>query len=142
MHGRTRWRARLLVGVSHLLVLATVFFLPLLTFPEEWGDRYGIGVTLLQPAEKAPIFIRSVWRESPAMNAGITAGERLLAIDAVEVTSAAQAARMLGTNAPGSVSLRLWQKGRIYEVAVQREKFSSLFEKQGKRILSDGMIVP
>lgn len=135
-------RARLLGATKSAVVLSILFLLCSVTYSQDWNERYGIGVTLLQPGEKAPIFIGSVWRESPAMNAGIIAGERLLAVNGGDVMSAREAAGMLSAKEPGGVSLRLWQTGRIYEVAVQREKFSSLFAKQGKRILSDGMIVP
>lgn len=110
---------------------------------QDWSDRYATGITLIQPAkEKAPVFVGKVSRGSPADLAGVLAGDRLLAVDGFAVATAAEAARLITSDKPGPVTLRLWRLGKEYDVTVEREKFKSILSQQGLRATGEGLIVP
>jgi S1-C subfamily serine protease len=86
-----------------------------------------------------------VWNvspKSPADLAGIVVGDRLLAVDGADVHRFDQVIKLLRSDNPGKVSLRLRRKGRDYDVVLDREKLSSILSREGKTILSNGLIVP
>ncbi len=135
-------RVRIGVGVA---IAVALFGLAALATPahlQDWPNRFVVGATITQPRKEAPVFINTVWAESPADRAGITSGSRLLAIDGVQVIDLREAAKRMSSDKPGSVTLRLWRRGQTYEVTLEREKMSSLLQRTGKKITPQGLMVP
>jgi C-terminal processing protease CtpA/Prc len=109
------------------------------------AGRYGVGVTLVRPSNKGcPYFVTAVAPKSPAELAGIHAGDRLLAINDIDIShlDLAQTVTLITSDKAGSVGLRLWRKGKDYEVVVERESISSMLSRQGMKIVDQGLIVP
>jgi C-terminal processing protease CtpA/Prc len=104
------------------------------------ADPYSTGITLLS-ANGCPVFVGGVVGGSPAERAGIHAGDRVLTVDGTPVRDANQAARLLQSNSPTTVSLMLLRDDKEIKLVSQREQRSSIFNKNGQKTVS-GVIVP
>jgi hypothetical protein len=82
--------------------------------------------------------------ESLAAAAGITAGDRLLAISDTDINglSLQRILALLSSDNPGSVALRLWRKGRTYDAVLVREQLAGILARRGMKIVAQGLIVP
>jgi hypothetical protein len=49
---------------------------------------------------------------------------------------------LLSADKPGSVALKLWRKGKTYDVIVEREQMSAVLSRQGMKVAAQGLIVP
>ena len=105
----------------------------------DFANIYAIGASLTK-VNDSPVFIGGVSPQSPADRAGMQAGDRLLAVDGIEVTGLRDAGERTQSDQPGAVTLRLWRRGQIYEVTVEREKRSVIFEREGLQITPDRRI--
>lgn len=113
---------------------------------QEGPDPYSIGASIFVPSTEAcPIFIGGVTAKSPAEQAGLRSGDRLLAVDGKEVQGMPlpEVAKLLRSRSdePGQVTLKLWRKGKVYEALLQREKFSSILAAAGLKG-AGGFVVP
>jgi predicted metalloprotease with PDZ domain len=98
-------RVRVGVGVAIGVALLGLAALATPAHSQDWPNRFVVGATITQPQEEAPIFINTVWAESPAGRAGITSVSRLLAIDGVQVIDLREAAKRMSSDKAGSVTL-------------------------------------
>jgi C-terminal processing protease CtpA/Prc len=105
----------------------------------DFANVYVIGASLIRNND-SPVFIGGVSPLSPADRAGIRAGDRLLAVDGVEVSGLRDAGERTRSDQPGNVTLRLWRKGEVYEATVEREKNSAVLARRGLQIRPDGRI--
>src|SRR5438128_28539 len=103
-------------------------------------DPYSVGVTLIS-GKGCALIVGGVSTKSPADASGIRAGDHLLAVDGSTVASIAQAGKLLRSDAPGRVKLRLSRGGKEYEKEVGRERISSIVRKAGNKIVK-GVVVP
>jgi S1-C subfamily serine protease len=113
-------------------------------FAQNAPDPYAIGADIIVGSKKTcPIFIGGVVAKSPAEQAGIRSGDRLLAVDGKDVRGMQppQVRKLIRSDHPGEVRVKLWREGKVYEVVVQREKFSSILAGEGKKQVG-GLIVP
>lgn len=109
---------------------------------QDFSDPYVTGITIVQGRDEAcPLIIWNVSPKSPAELAGIVVGDYLLDVDGSKVARFDQAIRLLRSDKPGQVSLRLRRKGQDFDVVLDRVKFSSILSREGKKILSNGLIV-
>jgi C-terminal processing protease CtpA/Prc len=108
---------------------------------QQVAEPYSAGVTLLSP-DNCPIFVAEVVAGSPAGRAGIRAGDHLLAVDDTHLSEGSQAAQLLKSNVPTTVTLTLMRDGREITVVSERAKRSSFYtNKAGYKTIS-GLIVP
>ena len=111
---------------------------------QQTQPAYRVGLTLWGPSRSGltcPIFVGGVGRNSPAAQAGIQPGDRLLTADGVAVTSLADAANRLSSASPGPVTVA-WVRGETpYTATVQREDYATLLKNDGLRQVSGGMQV-
>jgi C-terminal processing protease CtpA/Prc len=105
----------------------------------DFSNVYVIGASLMKNND-SPVFIGGVSPLSPADRVGIRGGDRLLAVDGVEVTGLRDAGERTRSDKPGNVTLRLWRKGEVYEATVEREKNSTVLARRGLQIRPDGRI--
>ena len=110
------------------------------SFAQSSPPHYVIGVTVVG-SESPCVFIGSVGMNTPAENAGVAPGERVLAIDGNVVTKLTDAARLLPSESPKTVTLQLEKDGESHSVTVQRELESTLLHRAGVRIVN-GLAVP
>lgn len=94
---------------------------------------YVVGIALTRPKNDCPFFVWRVELESPADKAGIIAGERLLAVDGKRLyqLNLQQTLELLRSDKPGTVALKLWRRGKEYEVVLPRERYSSILSRRG-----------
>jgi C-terminal processing protease CtpA/Prc len=105
-------------------------------FAQNAPDPYTIGVNIIVGSKKScPLFIGGVYAKSPAEQAGIKAGDRLLAVDGRDVLGMQllQVSKLIRSDQAGEVRLKLWRKGKVYEAVVQRKKFSSILASEGMK---------
>jgi S1-C subfamily serine protease len=113
-------------------------------FAQEGPDPYSIGVSIFVPSTKAcPIIILSVTAKSPAEGAGLRSGDRLLEVDGKRVQGMplTELGKLLRSDQPGRVTLKLWRRGKEYEALLQREKYSSILAGAGMK-RAGGFVVP
>jgi S1-C subfamily serine protease len=111
---------------------------------QEAPDPYSIGVSIFVASTKAcPIFIVGVTAKSPAEQAGLRSGDRLLEVDGkvVQGMPLAGVAKLLRSDQPGPVTLKLWRRGKEYGALLQREKYSSILAGAGMK-RAGGFFVP
>lgn len=108
--------------------------------PQQIVDPYSTGMTLVTSAG-CPLFVGDILDGSPAQRAGIQPGDQISAVDGSTVKTLDQAARLLRSDRPDSVTLTLARNGKDFRVVVDRERRSAIFAKAGKRVV-DGLIVP
>jgi DNA-binding response OmpR family regulator len=49
---------------------------------------------------------------------------------------------LLSSDKPGSVALKLWRKGKTYDVVLQREPMTAMLGRQGMKLAAEGLVVP
>jgi predicted metalloprotease with PDZ domain len=111
---------------------------------QERPDPYSTGVLIAIGAmEPCPIFIGGVTANSPAEQAGVGSGDRLLEVDGKEVQGMPppEVVKLLQWDQPGQVTLKLWHMGKEYEALIQREKLSSILAAAGMKE-AGGRLVP
>lgn len=86
------------------------------------------------------MLVTFVWPKSPAHEAGIRTGDRLLAIDSVTITTTEQAAGLIRA-AKGRITLKLWRGGKHYQASVEPVPMADIMKRLGKRITPEGIIV-
>jgi len=120
-----------------MLALATCLIL----FAQQEKPKYVIGASIV--GSKSPcVFIGSVSAKSPAADAGIRTGDRIVAVDGTTVTTAQDAAQHMRSESAKPVTLQLMRDGKLYSVTVQRELFTAILERGGMKALESGMIAP
>jgi C-terminal processing protease CtpA/Prc len=107
---------------------------------QQAADPYSTGITLLGH-KGCPVFVGAVSPGSPADRAGARPGDRLLAVAGTRVGDLEEAARLFRSNGQNPVVLTLLRSGKEVEVVSGVEKRSSIFARNGKKIIS-GVIVP
>ena len=103
-------------------------------------DPYSTGMTLLS-FKGCPVFVGGTVKESPAERGGVRPGDQVQAIAGISVTNIGHAARLLQSDQPIPVTIRLKQNGKTFDTVLRREKRSVIFARSGKKIVS-GAIVP
>jgi predicted metalloprotease with PDZ domain len=88
------------------------------------------------------VFIGSVGAKSPAADAGIRTGDRIVAVDGSTVTTVQDAAQHMRSESAKPVTLQLMRDGKLYSVTVQRELYAAILERDGMKALENGMIAP
>ncbi|MFZ0594004.1 MAG: PDZ domain-containing protein [Bryobacteraceae bacterium] len=121
-----------------LVVLATAFGIGI--YSQAMADPYSTGMTLIS-STGCPIFVAGVVARSPAERARIHAGDQVLMVDGTPVRTLNLAVRLLRSDRPEPVNLRLARNGKEFEAVLGREKRSTIFANAGERIVS-GLIVP
>ncbi len=99
-------------------------------------DTYTIGASIIIGSKKScPIFIGGVAAKSPAESASIRPGDRILAVDGKDVKGmqVPQVAKLIRSDRPGNVALKLWREGKEFEAVVPRQKFSAILAGEGKK---------
>lgn len=100
-----------------------------------------IGVSIV--GTKSPcVFIGGVRAKSPAAEAGIKSGDRILAVDGTTVTTVQGAAQLMRSQSAKPVTLQLVRDSKTYNVTAQRELHSVILKKNGLKTLKGGMIAP
>ena len=105
-------------------------------------ESYAIGVSVVGPRPSCPIFVANVSQNSPAADAGIKAGDRLITVDGSRVTTVREAAERLRSEAGDPVTLHLVRGERPYSVTVRRERLATMLRKNGRKMVDEGVIVP
>jgi peroxiredoxin len=117
-------------------------------FPARFGaqstpdDPYSIGITMFGPRNDCPIFVGGVIPGSPAERAGIRAGDHLLAIGAGAIENLAQATRLLRSDQPAPVMLKLSRSGEAFEVTVERERRSAMYARNRQKFIKGFPVTP
>jgi C-terminal processing protease CtpA/Prc len=120
-----------------MLALATCLIL----FAEQAKPEYMIGASIV--GRKSPcVFIGGVSAKSPAADAGIRAGDRIVTVDGTTVTTVQDAAQHIRSESAKPVTLQLMRDGKLYSVTVQRELYTVILERDGMKALENGMIAP
>jgi PDZ domain len=120
-----------------MLALATCLIL----FARQTKPKYVIGVNIV--GSKSPcVFIGSVSPKSPAADAGIRTGDRIVTVDGTTVTTAQDAAQHTRSESAKPVMLQLMRDGKLYSVTVQRELYTTILERDGVKALESGLIAP
>jgi C-terminal processing protease CtpA/Prc len=105
-------------------------------------DPYVIGISLRWRPGCAHV-VWGVMKESPAAEAGILPGDRLIKVDgrALLGVDGREASALIRSASPGSVSLALVRKNEEYSASVRRELLSAVLARQGLKLVH-GAIVP
>jgi C-terminal processing protease CtpA/Prc len=105
------------------------------SFAQQTKPKYVIGASIA--GSKSPCqFIGSVSAKSPAADAGIRTGDRIVAIDETIVTTVQDAAQRMR-----SESARPRDR-KPYSVTVRRELYMAILERDGMKALESGLIAP
>jgi membrane-associated protease RseP (regulator of RpoE activity) len=108
---------------------------------QETKPRYTIGIELTGSKPSCPVFVNSVRKKSPAEQAGIEQGDRLIAVDTIKVKDVQDAAQRIRSAAAEPVKLQLVRNEKLYTVTVRRVEFATLLQENGLKMLNDGAIV-
>jgi membrane-associated protease RseP (regulator of RpoE activity) len=120
-----------------MLALAT----GLILFAQQTKLKYVIGASIV--GSKSPcVFIGSVSAKSPAADAGIRTGDRIVTVDGTTVTTVQDAAQHMRSESAKPVTLQLMRDGKLYSVTVQRELYTAILERDGMKALESGVIAP
>jgi C-terminal processing protease CtpA/Prc len=110
--------------------------------PAQQSERnYGIGVSLTGSEKTCPIFVLGVRKNSPAAQAGIRPGDRVISVDGSAVKTAQEAAQLTTSRSASPVRLEMAREDRVYSVTVRREEFIRLLRNDGLRMIASGAIV-
>ena len=113
----------------------------LILFAQREKPEYMIGASIV--GRKSPcVFIGGVSAKSPAADAGIRAGDRIVTVDGTTVTTVQDAAQHMRSESARPVTLQLMRDGKLYSVTVQRERYTVILDRNGKKALENGMIAP
>ena len=116
-----------------MLALATC----LIFFGQQAKPKYVIGASIV--GGKSPcVFIGSVRAKSPAADAGIRAGDRIVTVDGTIVTTAQDAARHMRSESANPMTLQLMRDRKLHSVTVQRELYTAILERDGMKTLESG----
>jgi membrane-associated protease RseP (regulator of RpoE activity) len=97
---------------------------------------YTVGASIFIGSKKScSFFIDDVAAKSPAEQAAIRPGDRLLAVDGKNVMGMQplQVQKLIRSDRPGNVTLKLWREGKAFEAVVARQKRSAIFAGEGKK---------
>lgn len=86
------------------------------------------------------MLVSFVWPKSPANDAGIRVGDRLVAIDGTAVSTSQQAADLIRA-AKGKLTLDLRRAGKPYRASVEPQPMDTILRGLGKKITPEGIIV-
>jgi S1-C subfamily serine protease len=103
-------------------------------------DPFQTGLTLVNP-KGCPIFVMSVGPGSPADQAGVHAGDKLLAVDGKKLTNLNEAIRLLRQGGRTNVALTVSRGDKEQTFESGFVKQSSLLAGKGLKAIS-GVIVP
>jgi C-terminal processing protease CtpA/Prc len=103
--------------------------------------RYAIGIDMTGSKPPCPVFVHSVWKNSPAAQAGIRPGDRLIAVDGNVVATVQDAAQRVGSISANPVTLQFARDDKPYTVTVRRVDFATLLKRSGWKMLKDGTMV-
>ncbi len=128
--------------LRYMTSLGTLWLAALIGVPchAQESDPYSVGITLISAAG-CPVFVDGVMAHSPAERAGVKPGDRILAIAGSSIRNVGEAAKMLRSDRPGRVSIRLGRDEKEVELTLNREKRSGIYMDAGKQVVS-GVIVP
>src|SRR3990172_8463601 len=133
-------------SVIPLLIFASWMFNPRPSecFDQMSSDRYVVGIVLARSNGDCPIIVAGVDLGSPADLAGIKAGDHLLGVDATNVAALEfpHILKLISSNEPGRVSLRLVRKGHEFKVRVNREKMSASLSRRGLKLVEGNFLMP
>jgi C-terminal processing protease CtpA/Prc len=87
------------------------------------------------------VFVFSVLKNSPAAEAGMKPGDRLIAVDGTLVTTPQDAGQRMRSPKADPVTLQLKRRNRSYSVTIQPMEFTAILRKNGQKMLRDGTIV-
>lgn len=80
-------------------------------------------------------------KESPAERAGVRPGDQVQAVAGISVTDIGHAAKLLQSDRPMPVIVRLKRNSMTFDTVLMRERRSAIYARSGKKIVS-GAIVP
>jgi C-terminal processing protease CtpA/Prc len=112
---------------------------------QQSAPQYSIGVYLLGPntsCPAGPVYVKSVTSGTPAADAGIHAGDQVLAVDGEAVKDLRDAAARISSASSGPVVLQLKRNGANLTLSVSRERSDAFLSLSGFRRLDDGRLVP
>jgi C-terminal processing protease CtpA/Prc len=110
-------------------------------FAQQTKPKYVIGASIA--GSKSPCqFIGSVSAKSPAADAGIRTGDRIVAIDETIVTTVQDAAQRMRSESARPVTLQMMRDRKPYSVTVRRELYTAILERDGMKALESGLIAP
>ena len=123
------------------LSIAIFSTLSLTSGAQEPERSYSIGISLTGSKPPCPVFVLGVRKNSPAAQAGITLGDRVISVDGHAVKTSREAAQFITSSSPSPVRLQVARDGKLYSVVVQREDFTTLLHNNGLRMLGNGALV-
>jgi C-terminal processing protease CtpA/Prc len=128
----------------HVRRMASVIlmgFICLTAFAQQKGPTYAIGASMI--GTKAPcLFIAGVYKKSPAADAGIRSGDRIVSIDGTVVITLQDATRLLHSEGSIPITLQLVRDQKAFSVTVRRQPYATILERNGVKMLDVGMIAP
>jgi C-terminal processing protease CtpA/Prc len=123
---------------NRLSILAGVFLCCAIS---AFGDQlFVVGITVVRPAPSCPLFITNVDKHSPAHQAGVLAGDRVVSIDGVAATGFSEL-KLLRGNSAKPVVLEVLRGGARKRFGISRVPQSVLFKKSHLQSI-DGEWVP
>jgi C-terminal processing protease CtpA/Prc len=121
------------------------FLLVLVALPaaaqQQTPPQYVIGVDFVQPTRECPVFIRRVQPGGPAEKAGVRPGDQLVSVDNQPITDLTVMQRF-SADKPKPVRMEVVRADGKHFYDLQREKFANALERQGRKLVAGGMIVP
>ncbi len=131
------------VGIIKFMKASLVLCMVAFGGAQEVADPYSIGASLTS-ARGCPVFVLGVVSGSPAERAGLQSGDRVIAVNGAPTVDPSRAANLLRSDTPGSVSITVLrgEGDREIEVVSQRERWSVIIARTGKKLAKDGVIVP
>jgi hypothetical protein len=105
------------------------------------ATRYGIGISITGSKPPCPVFVMGVRKNSPAAQAGIRTGDRVISVDGYAVETPHDAAQRITSGSPSPVKLQMATEDHSYSVTVQREEFTTLLRGDGLKMLANGSLV-
>lgn len=124
--------------MRNLWVASVLFAVCSVVHAQGAEEHYVIGVDILHSSKAGcPVFIGHVTQNSPAAQAGIQAGDLLLAVDGYAVSSLEDAAKHLTSNTGGSVTIKLRRNDKLSNLVVGREGYAAILRQEGLKLTAD-----
>jgi C-terminal processing protease CtpA/Prc len=121
--------------MRNLWVTSVLFAVCHVVHAQQAEEHYVIGVDILHSSKAGcPVFIGRVSKNSPAAQAGIQAGDRLLAVDGYPVSSLQDTAKHLTSKTGGPVSIQLRRDEKPLAIIVKREKYEAELRQEGLKL--------